>query len=173
MAHAMLPTPVGDLGVAATARGVSVIELTGSAAGAHGADDASPEAAAMLERALSELREWFAGERRSFGVPLDVPGLDDASRAAAGSDPGGAPFRLRTLAALREVPWGSTVSYGELAARAGSPRAARAAGSACATNPVPLIIPCHRVLPASGAVGAFGGGPAMKRALLAAEGREP
>ncbi|MDO4609638.1 methylated-DNA--[protein]-cysteine S-methyltransferase [Corynebacterium sp.] len=175
MAHAMLHTPVGDLGVAATARGVSAIELTGPADGTYGVDDASGEARAMLGTALGQLREWFAGDRTGFDVPLDVPGLPepgwaaepDADERAAGT---GVPFRLRALAALREVPWGVTVSYGELAALAGSPRAARAAGGVCAGNPVPLIIPCHRVLPASGALGAFGGGTDMKRALLAREG---
>ena len=75
------------------------------------------------------------------------------------------------LEQLREVPLGETVSYGELAARAGNPRAARAVGTACARNPVPIVVPCHRVLPGTGKLGAYAGGPERKRTLLDAGGR--
>ena len=81
-----------------------------------------------------------------------------------------APFRRAVLEKLREVPLGETVSYGELAARAGNPRAARAVGTACARNPVPIIVPCHRVLPGSGKLGSYAGGPERKRTLLNLEG---
>jgi methylated-DNA-[protein]-cysteine S-methyltransferase len=81
-----------------------------------------------------------------------------------------APFRRAVLERLREVPLGATVSYGELAARAGNPRAARAVGTACARNPVPVVVPCHRVLPSTGRLGAYAGGPERKRALLTLEG---
>jgi methylated-DNA-[protein]-cysteine S-methyltransferase len=81
-----------------------------------------------------------------------------------------APFRRAVLEKLREVPLGETVSYGELAARAGHPRAARAVGTACARNPVPIIVPCHRVLPGSGKLGSYAGGPERKRTLLNLEG---
>ena len=70
----------------------------------------------------------------------------------------------------REVGAGQVVTYGSLAARAGRPRAARATGTACARNPVPIVVPCHRVLPGSGGIGAYGGGPERKRALLELEG---
>jgi methylated-DNA-[protein]-cysteine S-methyltransferase len=81
------------------------------------------------------------------------------------------PFRRAVLEALhRDVPRGQTITYGELAAHAGNRRAARAAGTACARNPVPLVVPCHRVLPGSGGIGSYGGGPARKRALLELEG---
>ncbi|CAA9493130.1 MAG: Methylated-DNA--protein-cysteine methyltransferase [uncultured Solirubrobacteraceae bacterium] len=79
-------------------------------------------------------------------------------------------FRRQVLEELRRVHFGGVVTYGALAARAGRPRAARAAGSACARNPVPLLVPCHRVVPGSGGVGSYGGGPQRKRALLAMEG---
>jgi methylated-DNA-[protein]-cysteine S-methyltransferase len=82
----------------------------------------------------------------------------------------GAPFRRTVLEQLRDVPYGETVSYGELAARAGNPRAARAVGTACARNPVPIVVPCHRVLPSTGKLGAYAGGPERKRALLTLEG---
>ena len=84
-----------------------------------------------------------------------------------------APFRRAVLEQLREVPLGSTVSYGELAARAGNPRAARAVGTACARNPVPIVVPCHRVLPGTGKLGAYAGGPERKRTLLDLEGVTP
>ena len=80
------------------------------------------------------------------------------------------PFRRRVLYELAKVPSGEVVTYGGLAARAGRPAAARAAGTACARNPVPLVIPCHRVVPGSGGVGSYAGGAHRKRALLALEG---
>ncbi len=85
-------------------------------------------------------------------------------------DAGGGTFVQRARAALRRVPRGATCTYGELAAAAGSPRAARAAGSACATNPLPLFIPCHRVLASGGRLGGFSGGLAWKKCLLEREG---
>jgi methylated-DNA-[protein]-cysteine S-methyltransferase len=81
-----------------------------------------------------------------------------------------APFRRAVLETLREVPAGQTVSYGELARRAGHPKAARAVGTACARNPVPVVVPCHRVLPGTGKLGAYAGGPERKRTLLKLEG---
>jgi methylated-DNA-[protein]-cysteine S-methyltransferase len=81
-----------------------------------------------------------------------------------------APFRRVVLDHLREIPRGEVATYGELARRAGNPRAARAAGSACATNPIPIIVPCHRVVPGSGGVGNYGGGPDRKWFLLGLEG---
>jgi methylated-DNA-[protein]-cysteine S-methyltransferase len=81
-----------------------------------------------------------------------------------------APFRREVLETLREVPRGDVVTYGTLASRSGRPRAYRAAATACATNPVPIVVPCHRVLPSGGGLGNYGGGPARKRALLELEG---
>jgi methylated-DNA-[protein]-cysteine S-methyltransferase len=84
-----------------------------------------------------------------------------------------APFRHAVLEKLREVPRGQTVSYGELAARSGNPKAARAVGTACARNPIPIVVPCHRVLPGTGRLGNYGGGPERKRVLLELEGVLP
>jgi methylated-DNA-[protein]-cysteine S-methyltransferase len=81
-----------------------------------------------------------------------------------------APFRRAVLETLRAVPRGQTITYGALAGRAGNPRAYRAAGTACARNPVPIVVPCHRVLPGTGGLGNYGGGPERKRALLELEG---
>ena len=104
------------------------------------------------------VRIAFEGERDQLDLPVDL-------RLMA------APFRRRVLETLhRDVGRGETVTYGALAARAGNPRAARAVGTACARNPVPLVVPCHRVLPGSGGIGNYGGGPERKRALLTLEG---
>lgn len=106
-----------------------------------------------------ELDEYFAGTRRSFTTRADLT-YADADR-----------FPRRVLETLtREVPWGETVTYGELAEMAGAPRAARAVGNVMAHNPVPILIPCHRVV-AAGGIGGYGlTGVPMKRALLALEG---
>jgi methylated-DNA-[protein]-cysteine S-methyltransferase len=106
------------------------------------------------------LSEYLEGDATSLSLPVDL-------RLMA------APFRRAVLEKLREVPRGSTVSYGELAARAGNPGASRAVGTACARNPIPIVVPCHRVLPSTGKLGTYGGGPERKRALLALEGALP
>ena len=183
LARACLATPCGDILVAASAAGVERLWLPGelnaappaalsghtdAGAGLDIAAGAGPDSAQrILTQALVELEEYFSGQREQFHVPV-------ALAAPAGS------FRSRALAALRALDYGSTISYTELAAAAGSPRAARAAGSVCAHNPVPIFIPCHRVLPAAAntartqaggqaAVGAYRGGAALKAWLLQLE----
>jgi methylated-DNA-[protein]-cysteine S-methyltransferase len=114
------------------------------------------------DRELSATRDtldaYFAGEGDPQGVPVDL------SLVAA-------PFRHAVLETLHNsVPRGEVVTYGALAQRAGNPRAFRAAATACARNPIPILVPCHRVLPGSGGIGNYGGGVARKRALLELEG---
>ncbi|MBA2283667.1 MAG: methylated-DNA--[protein]-cysteine S-methyltransferase [Actinomycetota bacterium] len=110
-----------------------------------------------LDRVRRQLDEYFAGRRRDFDLDVDL-------RLARG-------FRRTVLERLYEdVGYGQTRSYLELAAMAGSPRASRAVGSAMATNPVPIVVPCHRVLRTGGALGGYGGGLDVKRWLLALEG---
>jgi methylated-DNA-[protein]-cysteine S-methyltransferase len=107
------------------------------------------------------LSAYLEGDSDSLALPVDL-------RLAR------APFRREVLETLhREIGRGATISYGALAARSGHPRAARAVGTACARNPVPLVVPCHRVLPSSGGVGQYGGGVARKVALLELEGVLP
>jgi methylated-DNA-[protein]-cysteine S-methyltransferase len=108
-----------------------------------------------VTRARRELDEYFAGRRRGFDVPLDL-------RLARG-------FRRVVLEHLRAVAYGTTVSYAQLAAASGNARAVRATGTACAHNPLPLVVPCHRVLRSDGKVGAYLGGTSMKQELLALE----
>jgi len=109
------------------------------------------------ESVADEIDEYFAGQRRRFTARSGLSGVGE--------------FRERVLRTLaRDVPWGETVTYGELADMAGAPRAARAVGTAMARNPVPILIPCHRVVAARG-IGGYGlAGVPMKRALLALEG---
>jgi methylated-DNA-[protein]-cysteine S-methyltransferase len=107
------------------------------------------------------LSEYLEGDALTLALPVDL-------RLAH------APFRRDVLETLhREVGRGDVITYGALAARSGHPRAARAVGTACARNPVPIVVPCHRVLPSSGGVGNYGGGPARKVALLELEGAVP
>ncbi|WP_168581998.1 methylated-DNA--[protein]-cysteine S-methyltransferase [Gephyromycinifex aptenodytis] len=112
----------------------------------------------VLGRCLSQLREYFHGTRRSFDLPVR---------------PSGSAFQREVLAAISAIPYGSTRSYGQLAAELGRPRAAQAVGSAVGRNPISIVIPCHRVLGASGALTGYAGGLDVKRKLLRLEGVLP
>jgi methylated-DNA-[protein]-cysteine S-methyltransferase len=117
------------------------------------------EASAPLEGARRELDEYFAGERREFDLPLDWSLM--------------APFTRRVLRFTAAIPYGSVSSYQHAAAAAGSPRGSRAAGNALGSNPIPIVVPCHRVLRSGGALGGYGGGLDRKRWLLGLEGALP
>ena len=114
--------------------------------------------AAPFAVAIEQLSAYFAGTRRCFDLPLA---------------PEGTPFQQRVWQALRAIPYGATVSYGEVARRIGNPHASRAVGLANGQNPLPIIVPCHRVIGADGTLTGFGGGLPIKRALLALEGALP
>ncbi len=144
-------TPVGRISVTVGDAGIVVIDLPPVGDRPEGAVEE------VDDRVASELQEYFAGERRDFEVPVDLSGV-------------GGEFRREVLETLlRDVPWGETVSYGELAAMAGRPLAVRAVGSAMSNNPVPIVVPCHRVLHSDGSLGGYGGGLDMKQALLRLE----
>lgn len=109
-----------------------------------------------MEHTRQALAAYFGGDRRGFAnLPLDPRGTD---------------FQMRVWQELRRIPWGQTISYAELARRVGRPRASRAVGQANARNPIPLIIPCHRVVAADGSLGGYSAGLDRKRWLLAHEG---
>jgi methylated-DNA-[protein]-cysteine S-methyltransferase len=110
------------------------------------------EAPGRLDGARRQLDEYFAGRRTAFDVPLD-------HQLSSG-------FRARVLTAIAAIPFGRTGTYRSVAEAAGSPNAVRAAGSACATNPIPLLVPCHRVVRSDGTMGLYGGGVDAKRLLL-------
>jgi methylated-DNA-[protein]-cysteine S-methyltransferase len=118
--------------------------------GRRDADDVPP----VLKETATQLEEYFAGERHDFDVPMELDGT---------------PFQREVWAELSRIPYGETISYGELARRVGRPSAPRAVGQANGRNPIPIIVPCHRVL-ASNGIGGYGGGLKVKRALLAVEG---
>lgn len=108
----------------------------------------------LIRLAAAQLEEYFRGERQNFDLPLA---------------PVGTPFQQRVWKALREIPYGETAAYGEIAVRVGCPKGARAVGMACNRNPILIMIPCHRVIGADGSLTGFGGGLDMKERLLAAE----
>jgi methylated-DNA-[protein]-cysteine S-methyltransferase len=153
-------SPVGELFVAVTDRGL--VRLAFDPEELQVLDDLakriSPrvvETAGRVDPIRRELDEYFAGRRRRFDMPVDL------SLTSA--------WGRRVLAATARVPAGQVTTYGALAANVGKPRAARAVGNAVATNPVAIVVPCHRVVPAGGGVGKYGGGPERKAFLLELE----
>jgi methylated-DNA-[protein]-cysteine S-methyltransferase len=161
VAYRDLDTPLGRLLLASTPAGLVRVAFPvedTEAVLASLAAQVSPRvlrAPARLDAVARELDEYFDGRRHAFDVPVDL-------QLAHG-------FRRAVLERLVDVPYARTVSYAELAARAGSPRAVRAVGTACALNPVPLVVPCHRVVRSDGTPGSYRGGPEAKRRLLALE----
>ena len=155
-----MDSPVGELLLAVTRRGLVRINFGSIDAAIDDlARRLSPrlvESPRRLDAVRRELDEYFEGRRRRFDLRVDW-----SLRHG---------FQRKALQAARRIPIGETATYGELAARAGSPRAARAVGTAMATNPVPLVVPCHRVVPAGGGLGNYGGGVDKKAWLLRLEG---
>jgi len=161
VAYRTVDSPVGTLLLAATTDGLVRVAFEGEGHDAvldELARAVSPRvlhAPFRLDAAALQLDEYFAGDRRTFDVPVDL-------RLATG-------FRRHVLAHLRTIPFGATESYAIVARAAGSPNAVRAVGTACALNPVPLVVPCHRVVRSDGTVGQYRGGVDAKRVLLALE----
>jgi methylated-DNA-[protein]-cysteine S-methyltransferase len=186
--YCTVPSPLGELFVAATAEGLyricwSVSEdefmaaleaggpqngqrawpptgdrgaLIGSAGVCPGTGAEGADSSPLLREAARQIGEYFDGQRREFSLRLDLAHLR--------------PFQRGVLLALLQVPYGEVVTYGGLAVLSGCPGAARAVGGAMRGNPLPILIPCHRVLPCSGGLGGFGGRPDLKRRLLELEG---
>lgn len=161
VAYRTVDTPVGPLLLAATERGLVRVAYTRED---HDrvldqlATSISPRvlrAPARLEGAAREIEEYFARQRSRFDLPLDF-------QLSHG-------FRRTVLSHLTEIGYGRTASYAAVAAAAGNPKAARAVGTACATNPLPVVVPCHRVLRGDGTIGQYVGGAEAKRALLTLE----
>jgi methylated-DNA-[protein]-cysteine S-methyltransferase len=161
--YATLQTPLGVAVLAATRRGLLRVALPNQPLEEVLEDlaaEISPrivELPRRLDPARRELDEYFEGRRESFDLALDW----------RLTEPG---FSARVLRQTAKLPYGVTASYGEIAQRAGNPRAYRAAGSALGRNPIPIVVPCHRVLLSGGKLGNYGGGPEMKRWLLRLEG---
>lgn len=161
VAYRTIDTPVGTLLLAATEEGlvrVAYDREDHDAVLAKLADLVSPRilrAPARLDPAARQLAEYFDGGRRRFELPLDF-------RLSQG-------FRRAVLSHLPDIAYGRTASYAQVAAAAGSPRAVRAVGTACATNPLPVVVPCHRVVRSDGSFGRYVGGEDAKRTLLTME----
>jgi methylated-DNA-[protein]-cysteine S-methyltransferase len=164
VSYALVDSPVGTLVAAATPRGLATLSYEDHHGGVDAVLDAlakrlSPrilEAPAKLDPVRRELDEYFAGSRTAFDLPLDW--------ALAGD------FARRILQATAAIPFGQVRTYGEVAARAGNPKAARAAGRALGSNPIPIVVPCHRVVGAGGRLVGYTGGLHRKEALLRVEG---
>jgi methylated-DNA-[protein]-cysteine S-methyltransferase len=156
VAYTTLESPVGTLTLARTPQGLVRIAFDSESGVLEElAARVSPRvlrAPGRLDDVRRELDEYFAGRRTTFDLPLDWT-------LSSG-------FRRQVLTETAAIPYGRTSTYGALAAQAGSPKAFRAAGTALATNPIPIVVPCHRVLPSGGALGNYRGGPARKRLLL-------
>ncbi len=150
-------SPLGPVLLAATPRGLAGLWFEGQrhwpeAAGDWPAHPGLP----VFDLARRQLDDYFAGRRQAFDLPLDLDG--------------GTPFQARVWQALRAIPAGATVRYGDLAAQLGAPTASRAVGAAVGRNPVSIVVPCHRVLGAGGALTGYAGGLERKTALLRLEG---
>lgn len=161
VAYRTLDTPVGSLLLAATPVGLVRVAFAGQdhdrvldeLAGRIGPRILLD--ARALDPVVRELEEYFAGTRTRFDLPLD-------HRLTSG-------FRAAVLAQLPQIEYGRTASYAQVARAAGHPRAVRAVGTACGANPLPIVVPCHRVVRADGTPGGYAGGPEAKRVLLTLE----
>ena len=164
VAYARVDSPLGTLVAAGTDRGLLRLAYEDFNGGldevlAHLAHRVSPrilEAPARLDAVRRELDEYFEGRRREFDVPIDWS-------LTTG-------FTQRVLQATARIPFGAVGSYASVSAEAGSPRATRAAGNALGSNPIPIIVPCHRVLRSGGKLGGYTGGLEKKETLLRLEG---
>jgi methylated-DNA-[protein]-cysteine S-methyltransferase len=162
VSYRTVESPLGLLLLAATGEGLVRVAFScedHDAVLARLASDISPRilrTPRRLDEAAHQLDEYFAGKRRAFNVPVDL-------QLAHG-------FRRSVLEHLRRIPYGVTQSYAAVARAAGHPSAVRAAASACSHNPLPLVVPCHRVVRSDGTTGEYLGGPEAKRALLSMEG---
>jgi len=162
--NAVFRTSLGWAGAAVTERGICRIvlpkkdkkaaerELKSSRSGDRSAESTGSANAIMLRKAEDLLRKYFSGERVSFDLPLDLRYYT--------------PFQQAVWQAAAAIPSGETRSYGWIAKRLRNPKAARAVGQALGANPVPIIIPCHRVISSTGTLGGFSGGPGVKKKLL-------
>jgi methylated-DNA-[protein]-cysteine S-methyltransferase len=165
VSYALEPSPLGDLLVAATPRGLVSLNYEDGRLDAlleRLAEGVSPrvvEAPTQLDDVRRELDEYFAGARRRFEAPLDWRLTQR--------------FTRRVLQATARIPYGDAATYRDVAAKAGSERAVRAAGNALGANPMPIVVPCHRVLRTGGGLGGYTGGVERKRFLLELEGSLP
>jgi methylated-DNA-[protein]-cysteine S-methyltransferase len=154
--YSYMDSPLGTLMLVSDGRSLTGLYMMGHE-GAHGPGSSwlHQDEAAPFAEARQQLAEYFAGLRKQFDLPLDMEGTD---------------FQREVWWALREIPFGETISYGELARRVGRPQGAQAVGAANGRNPISIIVPCHRVIGADGSLVGYGGGLPRKELLLRLEG---
>jgi len=151
--HLVIASPVGKLRLVASEKGLVAIGVRSNTAQVETSQNASAQA--ILKKTKQQLDQYFAGKRTSFDVALDLVGTE---------------FQVKAWRALCRIPFGKTISYGQQAANIKKPKAFRAVGSANGKNPIPIIVPCHRVVASDGTLGGYSLGLKMKKQLLALEG---
>ena len=151
MNYQYLDTPIGTLLIAGDERAIHKIEFPDNGKAGQPEAGWTESARGPVADAVRQLREYFSGTRTEFDLPLA---------------PQGTAFQRGVWKRLEEIPYGETISYGELAKRVGNPKASRAVGAANGQNPIPIVIPCHRVIGANGKLTGFGGGLPTKEKLL-------
>jgi methylated-DNA-[protein]-cysteine S-methyltransferase len=154
--YTRINSPVGRLLLAGDGRGLRLVSFENGRRGSTPQPDWTEDKTAFGE-AIRQLQAYFGGELREFDLPLTLEGTE---------------FQLSVWQSLRSIPYGETISYAQLAQRIGNPKAVRAVGLANGCNPIPIIIPCHRVIGSDGSLTGFGGGLPTKRKLLALENRQ-
>jgi methylated-DNA-[protein]-cysteine S-methyltransferase len=154
--YTTMESPVGPLLLAGNAHGLRSVSFEKSNR-AERMKSAWKEDKAPFAEVIRQLRAYFGGKLKEFDVPLALEGTE---------------FQLSVWRALRTIPYGETISYGQLAERIGNPKAVRAVGLANGANPIPIIVPCHRVIGSNGSLTGFGGGLVNKKKLLALESRQ-
>ena len=152
----IVPTKLGPFRVQCSPRGISRIDFPGFGGSRSRAIVKCPPSPSFIRTFACQLQQYAAGKRVRWTVPLDLSA--------------GTAFQQAVWRALKTIPCGQTRSYGWVAQKIGRPKASRAVGAACGANPVPMVVPCHRVIAGDGSIGGFGGGLPMKRQLLQAEG---
>jgi methylated-DNA-[protein]-cysteine S-methyltransferase len=157
MNYSLLETPIGTLLIAGDEQAVRRIDFPKDGKPGTPQPEWTESARGPVGQAMKQLREYFAGKRADFDLPLAPEGTE---------------FQRTVWRNLQDIPYGETISYGELAKRVGNPKASRAVGAANGQNPIPIVIPCHRVIGANGKLTGFGGGLPTKEALLALETKQ-
>lgn len=155
MFYSWFESPVGRLLLAGSKRGLKLVRFSGGHA--RQVDPEWQEGDWQFREVVQQLRSYFAGKRTSFDLPLVLEGTE---------------FQKKVWTALQKIPYGETTSYKELAEKVGQPTAVRAVGAANGVNPIPIIIPCHRVIGNDGSLTGFGGGLPLKQKLLDLESRQ-
>lgn len=157
MNYCYVDSPIGKLLIAGDNETIRQINFAKNGKPTKPQPDWQETSRGPVARAARQLREYFAGKRTDFDLPLAPEGTE---------------FQRSVWRRLQEIPYGETISYGELARRVGNPKASRAVGAANGQNPIPIVIPCHRVIGANGKLTGFGGGLPTKEALLALEAKQ-